>query len=435
MTSCTILSFESEGYACDVEQMRGLLVQAKFNLVVSPDTADVIIFYTPIKGENVEFWAMLTELETKFPHKVKIITGCIPKGEPERIKKYALVGTRQIHKIVEAVEESLADNVVQLVSTKEMPPLNLPRVREFAYTQTIPIMRACLGVCQYCKSKRKGSPFTSYPIADIVLEVEKAVLLGAKEIVLSTPDAGAYGLDIKKNLPMLLREIVKLEGDFIVHLGMISPHFIINCKEDLIPVFKHDKIRKYLHFPIYSVSSSVLEDMGRPYNEEKFLEVITGFRDRFPTLTVETDVLVGHPLESEQDFWALQTALRKFNPDIINIIEYNPKLRVKKDAQEVVPFSEEEMGRRLKVISDMNNNISKLQNERWRDWQGPVLVCRNKEPGIVEARNFAYKPVIISSLLRIGTVVQVKIVRTTGTELVGEVVKEKKEAEVVEEYN
>ncbi len=424
MTAVTVLSFGCDRYSSDVEQMRGVCVQAKFEVVPLVENADVVVLHVCSKGEQDEFWLTLGELEMKHPHKIKIITGCIPKKDPERLKKYSLVATRQIHKIAEAIEETLADNVVQFTVTKELPPLNLPRVRDLAYTQTIPIARACQGVCQYCKSKRKGSPYSSYPISEIRAEVEKAVLLGAREILLFSPDGGAYGVDIKTNFPTLLRDLVKIEGDYIIHLPTIHPHTILKYKDDFMSIFKDDKIRKFLHIPLLSVSSVVLEDMGRPYTLEQFLELVLTLREKFPSLTIETEILTGHPLESEKDFWELQTAIRKFNPDQMHIVNYNPKLRTRRDAAEVVPLSEEEQARRLRILQDMNNNISKLQNERWRDWQGSILVDVVLDGGQVQGRNFAYKPIVVHALATLGDILQVKVSRSTNMELIGDVVLE-----------
>ncbi len=418
-----ILSFGQELYTSDVEQMRGVLITAKFEIAQTIESADLIILHANGKGDLHDFWATLTDLEKNHPNKSKIISGCIPKGDSDRINKYTLVTTRQIHKIAEAVEETLVDNVIQLLNTKELPPINLPRVRTVAYTQTIPIARACQGTCGYCKSKRKGSPYTSYPIADIKNEVEKAIMLGAKEIILATSDGGAYGLDIKTNLPTLLRELIKIEGDYIIHLPKICPTTILKCKDDLTSVLKSDKLRKFLEFPMYSISQSVLEDMGKTYNTEDFVNWVTTLKERFPTINIILDILVGHPLESDQDFWQLQTTLRKMSPDIIHTMQYNPKLRVQKDAKEILPLSDEELGRRMVVLIDLNNNISKLQNERWRDWVGSVIIEKEVREGVMQGRNFTYKPVHINTTTaKRGDILNVKVTRTTGTELLAEVV-------------
>lgn len=423
MTSVIILAFGQELYTSDIEQMRGVLITAKFEIAQTIEASDLIVLHANAKGELHDFWATLTDLEKNHPNKPKIISGCIPKGDSERINKYTLVGTRQIHKIAEAVEETLADNVVQLLSTKELPPLNLPRVRTVAYTQTIPIARACQGTCGYCKSKRKGSPYTSYPIEEIKTEVAKAIMLGAKEIILATPDGGAYGLDIKTDFPTLLRDLVKIEGDYIIHLPKINPQTLIKYKDDFLSVLKSEKIRKYLQFQMYHTSISVLEDMGKTYNTQEFIEWVITIKERFPSINIEVDLLIGHPLASEQDFWQLQTTIRKLSPDKINIIDYNPKLRVQKDAKEILPLPDEELGRRMVVIIDINNNISKLQNERWRDWAGPIIIEKEVREGVMQGRNFAYKPIHINTqTAKRGDIINVKVTRTTGTELLAEVV-------------
>ena len=134
----------------DSEQMAGLLKEAKFQIIKEIEDADVVIFNTCLVKTPTEnaFYKRLEEVKEKYPYKIIIIAGCIPQTNRKKLKEYSLVGTKQIHNIVEVVEEALNDNIVHALETGDMPPLNLPRVRKNPVVSIIPISRGCLGVKQ-----------------------------------------------------------------------------------------------------------------------------------------------------------------------------------------------------------------------------------------------------------------------------------------------
>ncbi len=242
MTSFIIVPIGCGNYKSDPEQMAGLLVQAKFTFSSDIETADVVIFYVAGKSVETEFWQKVDQVEQQYPHKMIILAGCLPTHNQERVSKYSLLGVRQIHHIVEVVEEVLHDNKVEFLDPKELPPLN-PRVRSNPLIQSIPIARGCRGVCHYCKNKKKS--LESYPIAAIKKEVEKAVKLGAREIWFSSADLAAYGADHNTNLIALLREVVDVNGDFMIHLGRMSIENLSKIKEEITTMYKHTSVLQF----------------------------------------------------------------------------------------------------------------------------------------------------------------------------------------------
>jgi len=213
--------FYIETYGCshnfaDSEQMAGLLTQAKFDQVDKLEEADIVIINTcTVKGPTATaFFRRLEQIQQEHPYKIIIIAGCIPQTQPESLKKYPLVGTKQIHHIVEVVEEALNNNFIKLLETGEMPPLNLPKIRKNPAVEIIPISRGCLSACTFCKTKQARGNLNSYPIADIVNVAKKAVAEGVKEIWLTSQDNFCYGFDMGTNLPALLKELIKIPGKF-----------------------------------------------------------------------------------------------------------------------------------------------------------------------------------------------------------------------------
>ena len=120
------------------------------------------------------------------------------------------MGTKQIHKIVSAVEEAPHDNVLQSLNNDEMPPLNLPRVRKNPIVEILPINRGCLGACTFCKTKKARGNLVSYPLEEIVTATKKAIAEGVKEIWLTSQDTYCYGFDIGTDLPALLEQLVQI---------------------------------------------------------------------------------------------------------------------------------------------------------------------------------------------------------------------------------
>ncbi len=421
-------SFFIETYGCshnfaDSEQMGGVLKQAHFEPAESIEKADIVIFNTcTVKSPTADaFFNRLEEIKNTYPYKSIIIAGCIPQTDPERLKKFSLLGTRQIHRIVEIVEETLNNNIVKMLETGEMPPLDLPRIRKNPFVEVIPINRGCLSMCSFCKTKAARGNLQSYPIEDIVKVARKGVEEGVKEIWLTSQDTGCYGFDIKTNLPALLRELVKISGDFKIRVGMMNPQHVLRIRKELIEMYKHEKVFKFLHLPLQAGSNSVLLKMARGYTVEQFMDVYNEFKKEIPDINMMTDVIVGFPTESEDDYWQTLNVIRQMNPDSINISRF--WARPKTPAAKLEPLPMDVVKHRSKVLMDVFQNISRMQNERWQGWTGLIIIDEKGElPGQWIGRNYAYKQVIVDGEYKLGDVVKVKISLANVWDLRGSVV-------------
>ena len=405
----------------DGEFMAGLLKEAKFEIIDDPEEAYVIILNScTVKTPSEE--NLIKELKHyKGQYKIVIIAGCVPQADPEKYKGYTLVGTKQIHRIVEVVEEALNDNQVCNLSTEENPSLNLPKIRSNPLIEIIPICRGCLGACTYCKTKAARGNLISYPVKDIRLAARKAVLEGAKEIWLTAQDCGCYGFDLGTNLAELLEELVKIEGDFKIRMGMINPDHLLKIKDKLFKIYEHEKIFKFLHLPAQSGNDEVLKAMGRNYTAEDFSKLAMEFKSRFPLSNFSTDIIVGFPGESEQQYWDTLNLIRKIAPDTLNINRFwaRPKTAAAKMKKRI---QSDEIKRRSRVLTEIFTNISKMQNERWLGWEGEILII---EKGKFEndwiGRNFGYKQAVMQGDFKMGEKVRVKVDKITTYDLRGRV--------------
>ncbi|MEK6950874.1 MAG: tRNA (N(6)-L-threonylcarbamoyladenosine(37)-C(2))-methylthiotransferase [Nanoarchaeota archaeon] len=423
-------SFHLETYGCshnfaDSEQMAGLLQQAKFEYQEKLEDADIIIFNTcTVKGPTESaFYTRLEEIKNQFPYKIIIIAGCIPQSDPGKLKKFSLLGTRQIHHIVEVVEEALHDNVVQLLETGEMPPLNLPKIRKNPVVEIIPISRGCLSRCTFCKTKQARGNLESYPVVEIVSVAAQALREGVKEIWLTSQDTGCYGFDLGTNLVQLLKELISLPGEFKIRIGMGNPLHFQRYYQELFPLLNDPHLFQFLHLPAQSGSNAILKAMRRGNTNEEFLSLVEELRQRVPLVTLATDIIVGFPGETEEDHQATVSLLRKTTPDVVNISRFWPRPGTPAAVMEQLPI--EIIQQRTKVITEIFQNISKMQNERWLDWEGEMVITeKGSKPGQWCGRNFAYKPVLVESNgrdYRLGEKIAVKIDKAGTFDLRGTV--------------
>ncbi|MBU0459810.1 MAG: MiaB/RimO family radical SAM methylthiotransferase, partial [Nanoarchaeota archaeon] len=293
----TNIYFETTGCStnfADSEQMAGLLKQAQFNIVNTLEDAYIIIFNTCNIKNTTEttFFNRLKEIEEQHENKLIIISGCLAQTNSKELKKYPLIGTNQIHHVVEVVEEALNDNVIKMLIRREQPPLNLPRIRKNPVICIIPISRSSLGACSFYKTKED---LISYPIEDIKKEAQQAVREGVKEIWLTAQDCGCYGFDLETNLAKLLQKLIKISGEFKIRIGMMNPDHLIKYIDEFLDVFNNKKIFQFLHLPVQSGNNDVLYEMNRKYTVEGYVKLINKIRTKFPQITLATDLITGYP--------------------------------------------------------------------------------------------------------------------------------------------
>jgi threonylcarbamoyladenosine tRNA methylthiotransferase CDKAL1 len=150
-----------------------------------------------------------------------------------------------------------------------------------------------------------------------------------------------------------------------------------------------------LHLPVQSGSNRILKVMQRGYTVEDFQVTLQAFRSAIPSLTVSTDMIVGFPSESEQEFEDSLALLRKARPDIVNISRFGPRPGTKAAAMDS-PISQEESKKRSTTMTHLVRQISRENNERWIGWRGSVLIDERVKNALV-GRNFSYKPCLVMS--------------------------------------
>ena len=414
MTTFYIETYGCSANVADSEQMAGLLQEANFQKVDQVEDADIVVLNScTVKQPGVDsFINRVKDLKKIHPYKTLIITGCIPQAEPKKFKEFSIVGTKQIHNIVQVVEEALNDNVVKALQTGEMPPLNLPKVRKNKFVEIIPINRGCLSACTFCKTKQARGNLQSYPIEDILQLATNAIREGVTQIWLTSQDTFCYGFDLKTNLAELLQKLVQIPGKFKIRVGMGNPIHLKKIKEQLLPLFNHEKVFKFIHIPMQAGSDTVLETMRRGNTDQEFRNLVQYCKETVPNITLATDIIVGFPTETAEDFSKTVETVKSVTPDIIHISRFWP--RPGTPAAEMEPLPIEEIKRRSALLTDIFHNISRLQNERWMGWEGTIIIDEEgKKEGQWIGRNDMYKVVTVDGSFKLGDHVPIRV---TGTD-------------------
>ncbi|WNY25410.1 tRNA (N(6)-L-threonylcarbamoyladenosine(37)-C(2))-methylthiotransferase [Methanolapillus millepedarum] len=309
--------------------------------------------------------------------------------------------------------------------------LNLPKVRYNSNIHICQISTGCNFGCSYCIVKLARGNLISFPPEEIVSDISAAVAEGCSEIWLTSQDDSQYGMDFKSDspsfgirLPELLSMIVQIPGNFKIRVGMMNPFSVLPILPRLVDAFSDPKIFKFLHLPIQSASENVLKTMNRRHKMVDVDFIIQTFQERFPDLTLFTDVIVGFCGESDDDFQKTVDWVKKYRPAKVNISKYSPRPGTK--AFGLRNLDSRILTQRSKLLSEITDQI-KLEdkNKRIGKIENVFVSKYGKESGVM-ARTDDYKPVVINQTdLKPGDMATVRIVDATPGYFIGELVRSK----------
>ena len=316
-----IQTFGCQANIHDSEIMAGLLMEKGHKIMNNEKNADIIILNScSVKNstQSREFQYIKDNQDKNL-----FVGGCLTKTVDLREKFpniKAVFDTNSITKINDIIEAE-KDTFSKTKETK----LNLPVIRKNKNTAIIVIQEGCTNNCSFCATKLARGALNSYRIGDIKIELQKAVDGGCRTIYLTGQDTGAYGLDIKTSLPDLMNELITIEGDYKIRIGMMNPWHAKRIMNDLIEIYHSDKIMKFLHIPVQSGSEEVLKHMFRIHTVKNFREIVSEFRNEFSNITISTDIIVGYPTETEEDFQKTLDLMNEIKPEVMNISKYSSR--------------------------------------------------------------------------------------------------------------
>jgi MiaB-like tRNA modifying enzyme len=353
-----------------------------------------------------------------------VVAGCLPKAEQTKVEKFAenasLLGPNSIGKTLQVIQSTLNGEKTIALEDSDISKVGLPKIRLNPAVGIVEIASGCMSECTFCQTKISKGDLQSYRIGDIVRQVKIELSDGCCEVWLTSTDNGCYGFDINSDLPELVNTVSQIPEKFFMRVGMMNPMYMPRIREGLLKSFESSKVFKFLHVPVQSGSDKVLNDMKRGHTVETFRDVTQQFREKFGKFTISTDIIVGFPTETKEDFQMTIQLLEDTRPDIGNLSRYSP--RPGTDAAEMTQIDVSEVKRRSKIAYELICKISKENNEKWIGWKGEVVFDEEFESQ-KRGRNFAYKPIFVSEEPKIGDIRTVEITDATVHSLIGKIIK------------
>lgn len=415
-----------EAYGCsasfaDSEMISGLIVNGGHTLVKDSSESDLNIVVTcSVKDSTAN--KMMHRINS-LKSKPLVVAGCLPKAEQNTVEKItqkaSLLGPNSLGKTLQVIDSTLRGIKQVALEDSDLSKVGLPKVRLNPVIGIIEIASGCMSECTFCQTKLSKGDLKSYRLGDIVRQVETEISEGCKEIWLTSTDNGCYGLDINTDLPTLINAVTEIPEDFMIRVGMMNPMYMPRIKNELIKSFDSDKVYKFLHIPVQSGSNKVLNDMKRGHTVNTVKEVVKKAKERFENFTISTDIIVGFPSETNEDFEKTFKLINEIRPDIVNLSKYSA--RPGTEAAEWDQIEASEVKRRSRIIFNQINKISLENNQKWIGWRGKVLFDEETSEGI-KGRNEAYKSVFVKDKIKIGQTHTVEIIDTTTHSILGKIV-------------
>lgn len=412
-----------ESYGCtansnSTEIMKGLVRQAGFNLTSNPNFADLIIINSCIVKEPTQEKIRRQIQDLLKQNKKIILAGCMPRLNKDKLDRENLflldtTHVKDLTNLIQDIKNNTYDREKYLPSRKEIKS-NLPKISKEKFIGINQISEGCLGKCSYCITRFAKGELFSYPQEEIISSVQSDLESGCKEIWLTSQDCASYENDKNKfSLPELLKEILKIKKNFKLRVGMMNPNNVLKILPELIEIYKDKKIFKFLHLPLQSGSNKILESMSRSYTKQDFLKIIKEFRKFFLDIHISTDVIVGFPYETEEDFQETYDLIKELKPETINPSKFwpRPKTKAANLPDQISPETKKE---RATKIAKLHHELCTINQQKFLNTQHEVLIDQIGFPGTYLARNENYKLFAIPSKEKIlGKKLRVKVVRVT----------------------
>lgn len=451
MPSVYIKTYGCQMNERDSEQVAAMFLAGGYRLTDSDAQADVVLINTCSVREKAELKAlgkmgMLCSQAEEKPWAVFGLMGCMVQSRArelfEEIPRLDVVtGTHCYHRVFSICDALLKQRMANLppaplrkgahISQVEDLPDAHTRIRDHLPARSscsafVSIMQGCEMHCSYCIVPFTRGGERSRPATDIMDEVKRLVDTGVKEVTLLGQIVNRYGrdeaiVDGRGAFVRLLEALHDIEG--LERIRFTSPH-PIGFHDDLVRAFSYlPKLCSHIHFPMQSGSDRILKLMRRPYRQEKYMELCAAMRSARPDLAITTDIIVGFPGETQEDYLLTKAAVEKVEFDNAFIFQYSPR-RGTPAAEMPGQICLREKEARNHDLLETVNRIAIARNNALVGTRQTILVegPSKTNPNRLQGRTSQNKPVIIEKGdAQIGTLVPVTICECTGFTLYGAV--------------
>ena len=373
--------------AKDSEKLLGILREVGYEETESEDGADLVIYNTCTVRENANQkvygrLGYLNSLKRLHPHMMIALCGCMMQ-EPtvvETIKKsYRFVdmvfGTHNIFKLAEILYQRMVSKkmVIDIWEGTTEIVEDLPAERKYPFKSGVNIMFGCNNFCSYCIVPYVRGRERSRNPEDIIHEIEGLVADGVVEVMLLGQNVNSYGKTLKEpiSFAQLLRRVEQIEGLERIRFMTSHPK---DLSDELIEVMKESKkICRHLHLPLQSGSTRILREMNRHYTKEQYLALAQKIRTAIPDISITTDVIVGHPFETEELFQKTIETVKEIAFSKIHVFPYSKR---EGTASSKMPMQvpETEKHERSKRLCEISSVLEQAYAEKYLGKKLEILI-------------------------------------------------------------
>lgn len=430
---CFVHSFGCQQNVSDGEKLKGALSLVGYDMTDDYRMAQLIIFNTCAVRENAEdkVYGVIGDLKHFKEQNPDVIIGlCGCMAQEKRACEHIKKTYRQVDLVFGTFAYSDLYDMLTTVLSERKRVFNIAekytdidedfyQLRDNKFSAFIPIMYGCNNFCTYCIVPYVRGRERSRNPKSVIEEVTQLVQQGYKEIFLLGQNVNSYSY----GFPQLLRKINAIEGDF--RIRFMSSHPKDAGREFIDAILECDKVCKHLHLPLQSGCDRVLKEMNRRYTTEKYLETINYARSRRPDFSFSTDLIVGFPGESYEEFCETKEFIKKIRYDNIYSFVYSPRSGTKA-AEMPDEISEKQKGLWLRELLLEQREVSSQWLARFVGRSCRVLAdSLGKEKGYIAGKNDENIIVnFIGDSKLIGQFVTVRITDAMNWALKGELIAE-----------
>ena len=436
------LTYSVKTYGCqmnehDSENIKAILEAMSFTENDDYEKADLVILNTCAIRENAHnkvfgLLGRLKHLKEERPSLMVGFCGCMAQEESvinEISEKYKWIdivfGTHNIHELPKVLAKSIKGKMqdIEVYSIEGNIIEHLPVKRDSKYKAWVNIMYGCDKFCTYCIVPYTRGKQRSRKKEDILAEVENLVEKGYQEVTLLGQNVNAYGKDLYDDYDMasLLEDVAKTN---IKRIRFVTSHPWDFNQKMIDIIAKYDNIMPYIHLPLQSGSNRILKLMGRRYTKESYLELFDALKAKIPNVSITTDIIVGFPNETLEDFKETLDVVNYCKYDLAYTFIFSPRVGTPAAKMED-NVSLEEKERRLQELNGLINKYAKEANIKYLDKVVPVLLegPSEKDDNILTGYTDTMKLVNVEAKKEyIGNIVLVKITDAKTWSLDGKMV-------------
>ena len=383
MPMAHVHSYGCQQNISDGEKIKGMLALMGYGFTNSTSDADLVIYNTCAIRENAEDRVFgnvgaLKHIKKKNPNMIIGLCGCMmqQKHIVEKLKKSfpyvdLIFGTHVVHELPQNIYNALTmdKRVFNVPDSDGVIVEDLPIKRDGTIKAWVPIMYGCNNFCTYCIVPYVRGRERSREPELILNEIKQLISEGYKEITLLGQNVNSYGkgLDEEITFSELLRRINALDGDF--RIRFITSHPKDATKELIDTIAECDKVCNHLHLPVQSGSDRILKLMNRHYNREQYMELINYAKAKIPDLSFTSDIIVGFPTETEEDFKGTIDLIKEVEYDSLFTFIYSKRVGTKAAEMED-PITNKEKSERFQYLLDVQKDIGV---EKYKKYVGKTV--------------------------------------------------------------